>query len=506
MIIEDQSIVTAFLTDASTHGNVGSVEVMETHISAIFLVGDRAYKLKRAVRLPYADFSTPDIRLAACDKEYRLNKATSPAIYLGVRRITRAGNGLVFDGTGELVDAVVEMVRFDQASILDDMAQHAKLEPQVMSVLAREIAAAHRKAEVVTGGGAENIEGVLDINRAGFHQSGVFSQAEIETLDAAFIAGLQRLTPILDKRAAHGCIRRCHGDLHLRNICMFDGRPQLFDCIDFNDQLATVDVLYDLAFLAMDLWHRELQEFASLIVNHYLDDTLEEDGFACLPYFIALRAAVRAHVLATQSEDTHIRDKDSKRQEARRYYDLAMSLLEPDRPRLIAIGGFSGSGKSTVASKLAPLVGIAPGARLIESDRTRKALFGVAPEERLPESAYLPEVSEKVYEAMATRTAALLKDGCVVVTDAVFDRTERRQAIENVARTLGVAFDGLWLQASPGILKQRIETRRNAASDATSAVLDMQLARASGDVDWHRVQTSTSLAETIGAARKLLKV
>jgi aminoglycoside phosphotransferase family enzyme len=303
MIVEDQSKVIAWLAKRSAQSDAGDKIRIETHISEIFLVGDRAYKLKRAVRLPYADFSTPQIRLKACKKELALNKATSPEIYTRVRRITRDNTGLAFDGSGQLVDAVVEMHRFDQECILDQMALDRQLTPDIMSVLAKEIAVSHAKALAVEQDGITNIENILDINRAGFGQSNVFSDAEIELIDQKFRTALQRLVPIVTRRADRGCIKRCHGDLHLRNICMFNGRPQLFDCIDFNDDLATVDVLYDLAFLAMDLWHRGMRDFASLVVNLYLDRTSEEDGYACLPYFIALRAAVRAHVLATQAQD-----------------------------------------------------------------------------------------------------------------------------------------------------------------------------------------------------------
>ncbi|MGD9295242.1 MAG: AAA family ATPase, partial [Roseobacter sp.] len=391
-------------------------------------------------------------------------------------------------------------------NILDEIALRGDLTPEIMSTLAREIAGAHDRATVVRENGAANIERVLDINLAGFRQSRVFSDAQIERIDKAFRKTLKQKAPILEKRAARGCIKRCHGDLHLRNICLFEGRPQLFDCIDFNDQLATVDVLYDLAFLAMDLWHRGLRELASLVVNHYLDSCDQEDGYACLPFFIALRAAVRAHVLATQSEDAHIGNGEDKRRGARSYYDLALSLLEPQQARLVAIGGFSGSGKSTVAGKIAPLVGAAPGARLIESDRTRKAMFGVAPQTRLPDSAYAPEVSGKVYEAMTQRALALLKDGSPVVTDAVFDLAERRDAMEIAARATGVRFDGLWLQAAPDILKRRITTRRDAASDATTQVLDMQLSHDVSNLTWKKVRTSGSLEETLAETRRLLEV
>lgn len=506
MIVQDQSDVIAFLAATSAVANTGSSEHIETHISDVFLAGDRAYKLKRAIKLPYVDFSTPAIRKAACDKELELNQRTSPDIYIRVRRITRDGQGLVFDGSGELVDAVVEMKRFQQEHILDHMALKGELTTGIMSSLAREILNAHKLAPSVKESGTQNIRMVLDINSAGFRESKVFTGSEIDQLDRFFRTNLQKLGPILDQRSERSCIKRCHGDLHLRNICMFDGRPQLFDCIDFNDQLATVDVLYDLAFLAMDLWHRDLRDLANLVVNHYLDGSDEEDGFACMPYFVALRAAVRAHVLATQSEDPHVQNAGEKRREARSYYYLALASLEARPSRMIAIGGLSGSGKSTVASKIAAFVGTAPGARLIESDRTRKAMFKVEPMACLPDSAYAPGVSDKVYNLMSKRAAKLLKQGCCVVADAVYDLPERRQMIESAAGQANVPFDGIWLHAETDVLRYRVETRAKSASDATQGVLDMQLARDLGKVSWNKISTSRTIEQTISETRKVLEV
>ncbi len=253
----DQTDAIAFLTRPATYGIASPVETMETHISRIFLAGDRAFKMKRAVRLPYADFSTPDLRLAACRKEVELNSRTAPRLYLGVRLITRGSDGRpAFDGSGELLDAVVEMMRFDQSALLDRMAEAGALTPDLMTRTARMIARFHRDAPVVhAGGGAQNLAGVLDINRAGFAASHVFAPSEVTALDAAFRTALSRHAAVLDRRESAGKVRRCHGDLHLRNICLLEGEPCLFDCIEFNDQIATVDVLYDLD-PAHGLWLR----------------------------------------------------------------------------------------------------------------------------------------------------------------------------------------------------------------------------------------------------------
>lgn len=496
MIVSDQRDAIALLTDAARLGVSVPVETLETHISRIFLAGDRAFKMKRAVKLPYVDFSTPELRLAACGKEVEFNAPTAPGLYLGVRRITREANGRpAFDGDGELIDAVVEMKRFEQSLLLDRIAEAGALTADLMTDTARMIARFHTQAPIVhAGGGAANLSGVLDINRAGFATSSVFAETDVQALDAAFRAALSRHADTLNERGLAGKVRRCHGDLHLRNICLLDGQPCLFDCIEFNEQIATVDVLYDLAFLLMDLWHRGFAELANLVANRYLDDTDNEDGFVLLPFLMAVRAAVRAHVIATQIEEGSD-PSGSLRAEARSYFDLAAELLRDHPPRLIAIGGLSGSGKTTVAEALAAHVGAPPGARIVESDRIRKALHGVPAETRLPDKAYRPEVSERVYKEMAWRAGLILSEGRTVVADAVFDRPADRARIERAAIERRTPFLGVWLDVSPDVMWHRVDRRRTGPSDATVDILSRQLKRDPGNITWHRLDAARRPSE-----------
>jgi aminoglycoside phosphotransferase family enzyme/predicted kinase len=503
MIVDDQQAAVAFLLDPSSYGAAGPVEAIETHISRIFLTGQRAYKMKRAVKLPYVDFSAPALRLAACDKEVELNSKTAPGLYLGVRHITREADGkLAFDGTGQMVDAAIEMIRFDQSKLLDSMATAGKLTPALMTAVARMIVGYHRTAPTVhNGSGSSNLAGVLDINEAGFATSHVFTKPEIETFAEAFRTAITRHSGLLDRREAAGKIRRCHGDLHLRNICLFDGEPRLFDCIEFNDQIASIDVLYDLAFLLMDLWHRGFPQLANLVMNRYLDEADDEDGFILLPFFMAVRAAVRAHVTATQVEEGSA-DSDKLIAEARSYFDLARTFLQQTPPQLVAIGGLSGSGKTTVAEALAVYIGAPPGARIVESDRIRKAMHGVPAETRLPDRAYRPEVSARVYSEMAWRAGLILAEGGSVVADAVFDRPADRNHIEKAASARGVAFAGFWLEADPLVLWQRVSERKGGPSDATIDILSRQLQRDATQTSWRRINADRKLTDIVKELRR----
>ena len=471
--------------------DAGAVEAIETHISLVLLAGDRAFKMKRAVKLPYADFSTPQRRLELCEREVALNGPAAPGLYLGARRITRnPGGTLEFDGHGPLVEALVEMRRFDQAALFDRMAERGALSAALMEHTAAAIARFHAEAPVIEESGSKNLGAVLDINRSGFATSRLFDPARVAALDTRFRAALEKHAARLDQRAARGKVRRCHGDLHLRNICLVDGKPALFDCIEFNDRIATVDTLYDLAFLLMDLWHRGLPHFASLIANRYLDASGDdEDGFVLLPFFMAVRAAVRAHVTATQIEGM-VGETSRQTQEAEAYFSLADQLLDEAPARLVVLGGLSGSGKSTVAAALAPRLAPPPGARLLESDRLRKALYGVSPDTRLPAEAYRPEVSAKVYGALYERAATLAAEGAPVVANAVFDREQDRRDLMATARSKGIDAHGFWLEANAALLQGRVAARCGGASDATVAVLELQLAREREPASWHRLDAA----------------
>lgn len=504
MVTEDQSAIVEFLAAPSTHGGA-AVERIDTHSSIVFLAGERAYKLKRAVRFDYLDFSTSALRRAMCEAEVRLNRRTAPTLYRGVLPVTRQRDGShQLDGNGTPVDWVVEMTRFPQEGLLDRLATTGQLDLALMPLLAGAIAAFHRSAKHRPDhGGRAGLSWVIEGNAAGFEEFGRPS-LDPETSHRVITHSrceLQRLADLLERRRALGFVRQCHGDLHLRNIVLLDGQPTLFDGIEFNDEIACIDVLYDLAFLLMDLWRRRLPRHANVVWNRYLSDSDDLSGLSLLPLFLSCRAAVRAKTSATAAS---LQQDVERRRElhvtAGEYLAMAERLLHPPGASLIAVGGLSGSGKSTLAIGLAPIVGAVPGAIVLRSDEIRKRLCGVPLFERLGPEGYTPRVSERVYATLAERAAAIVRAGHSAVVDAVYAHAADRQDIEQTATAASVPFIGLWLDAPESTLIERTAGRRNDASDADAGVVRMQSAQDTGEITWRRLDASVSAASVLESA------
>jgi aminoglycoside phosphotransferase family enzyme/predicted kinase len=480
MSIDPQEETLRFLTSLDDGDGVST-----THISHVVLGRSRAFKLKRAVAFPYLDFSTAQKRLAMCEREVALNQRTAKSLYLGAHRITRATNGgLELDGAGELVDAVVEMRRFDDQALLDKLAAADRLTPEIVEALARRIAAFHDQSAIVRSrGGLEAMSRVVDLTEVSLREAPPAPKPALDEHVARLRQLLQGCGPLLDARHSQGKTRHCHGDLTLRNICMFEGAPTPFDCLEFSDELASIDVLYDLAFLLMDLCRVGQRALANLSLNRYLDWRDETDGLPSLPFFLSLRATIRAYVAAEQQNAA----------EAEVYFEFARSLTRYSLPCVVAVGGYSGSGKSSVAAALAPRLGVAPGARTINSDRLRKKLFGVEPTQRLPPEAYFGEVSTHVYAQMREQAARVATAGWPVVVDAVFDLPESRAEIEKIARDAGVPYFGFWLNAGLDARLARVDIRRGDPSDATRDVLLHQMQRDPGEMRWKRIDAARDL-------------
>ncbi|MFA7601565.1 MAG: AAA family ATPase [Novosphingobium sp.] len=504
---DDQTETIAFLSQPGAYALAGPVERIDTHAAIVFLVGDRAYKLKRAVRYPYLDFSTAEKRKAVCETELALNRRTAPDLYLGVQPVGRSDDGTLAIGLGTPVDWLLVMRRFAPECLLDAMAREGALDPRLVRELADAIAAFHDGAKAVPGPGAGRVRAVIEGNRASMAAlpDALLPADECERLYRRSLALLDELAPLLDSRAASGHVRHCHGDLHLANICLWHGRPTLFDCLEFDTALATTDVLYDLAFLLMDLWQRGLRAEASLAFNRYCDMRGESDGLAALPLFLSMRAAVRAHVTASAAgRQPDAAGREERQAAARAYLAAALVFLDRQPPRLIAVGGLSGTGKSTLAGGLAPHLGAPPGARWLRSDVLRKRLAGVVPEAPLPATGYTAERSRAVYDRLIGEARRALAAGTSVIVDAVFAAPAERAAVAGIADAAGVPFLGLWLEAAPDVLRARVGERRGDASDADAAVVDRQLGYALGDLTgWQRMSAAGSRDEVLAGALAL---
>lgn len=504
----DQGRVLDFLSQPTAYpGRAERIERIETHASVVFLAGDFAYKVKRAVKYPFLDFSTLAKRRQAAENELRINRRTAPDLYLDILPVTLgADGGLSLGGAGEAVEWVLRMHRFDQRCLYERMAEEDRLPLAAMRPLAEAIAAFHAGADrsLTAGRWTKQLGGILDEHeRLLLAHPDLFPPDEARGVIAASRAAFAAHFSSIESRSRGGFVRHCHGDLHLRNIVEIDGRPVLFDAIEFDDALATIDVLYDLAFLVMDLGMRKLKAHANLVLNAYLDAEGSSGnllGLGSFPLFLSMRAMIRAKVEMLRAGAAE-RAKAEARGEARSYFELARSFLQaPEKPRLIAIGGLSGSGKSAVASAIAPELGAFPGAVHVRSDVERKRLFGVPPKTRLPPEAYAAGVSDEVYAMCRKRARLALRSGRTVIVDAVHAKPEERAAIEALARELGVPFVGLWLEAPREVMRARVAKRLGDPSDATPSVVDEQLSYEIGPQNFELIDAALPLEQVAAAA------
>ncbi|WP_216856248.1 bifunctional aminoglycoside phosphotransferase/ATP-binding protein [Acidisphaera sp. S103] len=446
----------------------------ETHISAVFIGTDTVWKLKKAVRMPFLDFSTVDARAHFLQRELALNKTAAPGLYRDVVAVSRRPDGSLELGGDNAIDWVLRMAVVPADDFLDVIASKSPLTPQLLDALGGCVAAYHENLAPVPN--RDSAGGLLRITQ-GNRQSALAAGLPIATVENWYqriSAAIESNRDWLAERSVAGCVRRCHGDLHLGNLCLWNGKPVAFDALEFDEDLATIDVGYDLGFLLMDLDQRVGRPAANRVMNRYVARTgdIAMRGF---PVFLSQRAMIRAHVLAA----TH--------QDGAAYLAAAQTYLDPIPPMVVAIGGLQGTGKSTLARAIAPALGPAPGALIVRSDEIRKRLHGAEPEARLPPEAYTEAANSATNAAVIDQARNAAASGHAVIVDATFLDTRMRR---DLAAAVGVPFLGIWLHAPLSLLESRIASRAGDASDATVAVLHRSLEIDPGAGDWRPVDAS----------------
>lgn len=481
------------------------MEVVETHGALIFLVDDIALKIKRAVKYDYMDFSTLDLRATMLQRELELNKPSAPSIYRDVVPITRDPDGrLVLDGDGDPVEWVLRMWRFPKTNELAAIADAGGIDDALANDLGTSVFDYHAQAPHRSVDGAKLIRDILDeLDRVFAGMKELLGTKLIGHFHLESRAMLTRVEALLQHRANTGHVRRCHGDLHLHNLVLIDGKPVPFDALEFDEALGTCDVLYDLGFLIMDLLHRDLDRAANIALNAYLLAAKggEDQGLAALPLFLAVRAAIRAMV----SVQTATATGKTPSPDAVQFLEDAVSFTQCSKPSLVLVGGLSGTGKTTVAKELAPFIGRLPGAVHLRTDLERKVNPGAAMRDNLLLENYTPAARDAVYYKVFDRADRIIAAGHSVLLDATFlDLTNQEQA-QALGNKTGVTMRMLWLEAPLPVLIDRVRARKGDASDADESVVRHQFMGYQAPESWQIVSAAGALQETVAKARLALR-
>ncbi len=457
------------------------IQLVQTHVSYVLLTGEYAYKLKKPVNFGFLDYSTLERRRHFCAEELRLNQRTAPALYLDTIAIVKMGDRYSLAADAEVdnvVEYAVKMRQFPQSALLSQCFERGELTEDLLRQLAEAIARFHQTAEtndyIQTFGTVAAIRQSIDENYEQTVQyiGGPQTQTQFDETRAYTDCFFGTQADLLQRRVEQGKIRACHGDLHLNNICYWQNQLLLFDCIEFNESFRNVDVMFDIAYIIMDLTVAGRTDLAATFLSHYVEQTGDWEGLQVLPLYVSRQSYVRAKVTSFLLNDAAI--PESAKQEAAikaaKYYTLAWAYVQPRQGRLIVMVGLSGAGKSTVARELSRQLG----AIQIRSDAVRKHLAGLPLSDRGDASVYSPEMTAKTYDRLTTLGGLLAQQGYTVILDAKFDRIALRQRAIAQATAYELPLTFVYCTAPESVLQARVQARQGDIADATLAVLAQQ--------------------------------
>jgi hypothetical protein len=507
MVPAVQSLADHAALVASLRRELGADALIETHISSVLLAGDCAYKLKKPVNFGFVDFSTLLLRTHFCAEELRLNRRTAPQLYLDVQPVTGTLDAPQVGGAGEPIDHLLRMRRFDPAQVLDQVAARGELTAAHIDALSTAIADLHRAATCAEDdspfGTPETVqrwvEGNLALVRADCHAA--IDRARVDALADWTRHRFERQRALIESRRRAGFVREGHGDLHLGNVVLIDGRPVLFDALEFNEELRWIDVVSDVAFLFMDLLDHGQSALAWRMLSGYLEATGDYDGVALLHFYAVYRALVRAKValLRVQQPAAPPIVRVRAQRTFAHYLALAEGMAQSRQsPQLVVMTGLSGSGKSTVALELAAQLG----ALRVRSDVERKRLAGIEATGRGAEALYAPRMTELTYDRLQSLAATLLEARVSVVIDAASLRADERRDLARIATAHGCPATVVACEAPPALLEARVAARTAAGRDPSDATLDVlarqrlwQELRAPGEPPHLRIDTDCTPVE-----------
>jgi aminoglycoside phosphotransferase family enzyme/predicted kinase len=465
---------------------VETIQALETHISWIVLTGPFAYKIKKPLNLGFLDFSTLAKRRFYCEEELRLNRRLAPEIYLEVVAVAGTPEAPRVNGPGVAFEYAVKMVQFPQDAQLDRVLARGELTPEHIDTLARELAAFHGRA---AGAGEGSPYGtpahVLAPMEENFRQIRARVAGEffppLDRLETWTVQRHAQLRTVLEARRRGGFVRECHGDAHLANMALREGRVLIFDCLEFNENLRWIDVMSELAFVVMDLDDRDRSDLARRCLNTYLEHTGDYAGLTVLRFYQTYRALVRAKVDAIRVRQPGLSPDEAARLSTRyrEYTALAERYTQPAAPVLIVTHGLSGSGKTWFSQRLLESFD----AIRVRSDVERKRLHGLAAlapsGSQIETGLYTPDASRRTYERLAELARLILGAGFPVIVDAAFLKRRQRDLLRSLATDRRVPFVILDMRAPEAVLRERVRLRAREARDASEAglaVLDHQLA------------------------------